>query len=86
MLGENPNLGEQNVVKTDKCMGVSQLLGVRAGHARFALPKSTPMNNGMPICNLYCSFLKLTDHLISERGSSKAAARRERGDEATDRG
>jgi len=33
-------LGGQKVVKSDKCMGVSQLLGARA---RAAPPKSTPM-------------------------------------------
>ena len=31
------------MVKSDKCMGVSQLLGTRA---RAALPKSTPMPGG----------------------------------------
>ena len=32
-------LGEQNVIKTDKCTGVSQLLVARTGLP----PKSTPM-------------------------------------------
>jgi len=27
----NPNIDGQNVVKTDKCIGVSRLLGARAG-------------------------------------------------------
>ena len=38
--GQNKILGGQKVVKSDKCMGVSQLLGARA---RAALLKSTPM-------------------------------------------
>jgi len=37
--GANPNIGGQNVVKTDKCMGDSHILGARPG----CLPKSTPM-------------------------------------------
>ena len=36
----NQNIGEQKVVKSRKCMGVSQLLGARA---RAAPLKSTPM-------------------------------------------
>ena len=41
ILGGQTNiLGGQKVVKSDKCMGVSQLLG---GRARAAPPKSTPM-------------------------------------------
>ena len=38
--GVNPNLGG-NAVKTDKCTGVSQILGARA---LAAPPKSTPLN------------------------------------------
>ena len=34
------NIRGQKVVKSDKCMGVSQLLGARA---RAASPKSTPV-------------------------------------------
>ena len=36
----NQNIWGKKVVKNDKCMGVSQLLGARA---RAAPPKSTPM-------------------------------------------
>ena len=38
--GATPNFGEQNAVKTDKCLGVSQLLWA---HARIA-PQPTPMS------------------------------------------
>ena len=40
----NQNIGEKQVVKSDKCMGVSQLLGVLM--PGLPLPKSTPMDIG----------------------------------------
>ena len=40
ILGANPNFGGQNVVKTNKCMGVSQFFGERTPGLP---PKSTPM-------------------------------------------
>ena len=43
ILRENPNFGEPNVLKTDKCMGVPRLL-VRAPRLP---PKSKPMKQGI---------------------------------------
>src|SRR6218665_4015117 len=43
--GSKPKFRGRNVVKTDKCMGVSQLLGARA---QGAPPKSTPMHTNQP--------------------------------------
>ena len=55
ILGEQTKiLGEQKEVNSDKCMGVSQLLGALA----LAAPKSTPMIIvGLPLRTKHKAFI-----------------------------